>query len=183
MPKYMRTYLAKSGILANIHFNKAVCHYYRNSNEFAVEEFSKAIEQSPSKGGAYSARAAAFLKMNKTANALEDISCALSATPEEEALYLLRADCYLRAKNLKAACDDLSKVISLSPDGGRIYYYRARVYEQLGLKTLMERDLKSARALGVDAANPDGKPFSSIPNADRPIMQPRPIRTLESGRQ
>lgn len=94
----------------------------------AIQDISRAIQQSPREARLYMARANYYSAMGQTNTAVEDLNQAIKLDPTIEQAYWLRGSYRQANRDTFGALEDFSKVIELNPDNQRAYLMRATIH-------------------------------------------------------
>ena len=82
--------------------------------------------------------------------AIEDYTQAVGLNPELAGGYLKRAITYRGMERYDQAIADYNQVIDLDPENAQVYLDRASIYALLNNQELVEQDVETALALGLD---------------------------------
>lgn len=113
-----------------------------------MNDYNAAIRDEPYLTTAYSARGAAFFKIEQYDDAIEDYSIALRFNKNAD-LYAVRGLIYRTIGKLDLALQDLTEAISL--EKGNWYYYkqRANIYALQRNLAGLKADCEKAASLGM----------------------------------
>jgi tetratricopeptide (TPR) repeat protein len=120
----------------------------RNDNR-ALEDYSTAIELSPSWTWALAGRALILELNGRFQEALADIDKAMEQEPSIANHHQIRGDIRLRMNQPREALGDFNEAIRLDPDSGPAYLGRSRAHYALNDLAACKEDRKRAQELGM----------------------------------
>jgi len=111
---------------SNAYFCRGECYnWIGNSQSLAIEDFTKAINLTPSDDEAYKKLCLAYINLGKNKEALEDLNQAISINKENANAYFCRASIYVEKGDSTQGKNDLKK--------------SAELYEKQGIKPSAEK--------------------------------------------
>ncbi|HLM98396.1 MAG TPA: TonB family protein [Bryobacteraceae bacterium] len=119
--------------------------------EQAIPLLTKAIQEKPEWGAAYSARAQAYYNMQRYHEAVDDLTVAIRLNPNQASLYDRRGLSYSYAGRHDIAIDDYNRAIELSGTPSSQYYNnRGWAYCEMGQLDKALADLNRALEIAPD---------------------------------
>lgn len=118
--------------------------------DYAVQNFSKAIDLDRQSAAAYNGLASAYQRQNKVKLAITNFTKAIELNPSYEEAYLGRGICYLKPDDYDKAIADLSEAIKLNKNNADAYYYRGQAYLFTGEHKKSMEDIQTAERLGKE---------------------------------
>ncbi len=125
--------------------------YYkdRRQKDAAFRDFDRAIALTPDSSLAYYQRASARFDFGELDASLADVNKAIVLDEGFDLPYALRGIIRARHKEFGPAMEDFNKAILLQPKSAAHYINRAKLYKILGDASGMNKDIQSAKSLGV----------------------------------
>ncbi|MEO8936037.1 MAG: DUF3857 domain-containing protein [Burkholderiaceae bacterium] len=141
--------IRKSGVLGL--GRKDLATTLRARQEETIAKVSGAIESGRLTGadlaGAYCARAAAYVTLDRTSEATADADQSVEADPDAPNTLTCRGEIRLGVRAYAAAIEDLSRAVVLGAEGGRVYYLRGQARFHLGRYAEAADDFAKANAV------------------------------------
>ena len=103
--------------------NRALIFEKQEKFELAIQEYTKAIDNSPKEPLFFSNRAKIYQKQGKFGQAEDDYTQAIVLDPKNEKWYFNRSLFFSKKEDLKNAIEDISKAIELNPNDADYYYF------------------------------------------------------------
>jgi tetratricopeptide (TPR) repeat protein len=107
-------------------------YYFNSRYGEALEEYSRAIEESPGTAPAYRSRGYAYLALEDHEAAERDFDRAVELAPDYGEAYLGRGMLLFRRGRYAEAIDDFDRVVELDPWDSTARYYKALACEKIG---------------------------------------------------
>jgi tetratricopeptide (TPR) repeat protein len=127
---------------AQIKFEEGMEDFVNHNYEQSIAHISQAIELDPAFTLALKSRAAAYLRLNKTADAIADFNTVIELDPDNARAHHLRGLAYEKIGENDKALDDFSRAIELKSDYGAVYYSRANLNHKLGHTQQATEDIR-----------------------------------------
>ena len=121
--------------------------YDEGRQQFAIDEYSKAIEIDPENATAYYNRGIVYADLEHPEDALKDYNKAIELDPNDALAYNNRGVAYEGFNKYAKAIEDYTRTIQLNPEYKKAYLNRARAYSAIGEEALAEADRKKAEEL------------------------------------
>jgi tetratricopeptide (TPR) repeat protein len=141
------------------YYDRGLTYVSLNQNEFALADFSKAIDIDPAFDHAYVGRCNIYNQQEKFDLAIADCTKAIELGTSEIMAYVNRGLAYFYQEKYDLVASDLTKVIDMNPGDalpyqvrGMPHFYRGASYAALGKNDLALADLKIAAESNPDKA-------------------------------
>ena len=101
---------------SEIYYNKGISHYERDENEFAIENFKKAVEHNPSNYRFYYNLGLTYVKTEETDLAINNFKKSIELNPDDADAYQNLGLAYYKKEEFDKAIDAYNNAIKLSPN-------------------------------------------------------------------
>ena len=133
------------------YFNRGFVFNKIEKFEFAISDYTRAVELEPQNPFTYFNRAIAFEKINDYEKAIEDLSFSIKILPNKVEFYLKRAFLFKKLNSLNSAIKDYSNVIKLEINNSKALFNRGVCYESVLMYNEAEKDFE--KVLSLDKNN------------------------------
>ena len=144
--------------LINAYISRATAYKRKTKFEFAIEDYTKAIELDSDDPDIYHDRGVTYVEQDDFDHAIKDYTKAIKLNSKFTEAYYGRGNAHSGKNNYDLAIQDYTRAIQLDPNFSKAYYNRGVVYNYKGDVDLAIKDYIKAIELNPD----DFKAYNNI---------------------
>jgi tetratricopeptide (TPR) repeat protein len=132
-----------------VFYNLGIIALKQKHYDYAINNFSQAIELKPNLTNAYVNRGVAYLKTGDSEKAVQDFTQAVALNPTDPEIYYNRAFVYENLGEIEKALADYSRALAINPKFAAAYNNRGLLRLRKNMRKLGCADLEQACELGL----------------------------------